>query len=141
MTKANSKLLDTKCSWANASKRLIASRNVTAVRTFSQVRVVRLAEIYHQYAARSGGMAHSNRAIDSLHSGVIGVLTGFTSMLSRCIYDCASEPLGSAAKAYQHTSSQVLASSKSQPISMTSAESLVTYTPCSSQVVATCITT
>lgn len=35
------------------------------------------------------------------------------------------------------TSSRVFASTKIQPISMTSAESFVTYTPCSSQVVAT----
>lgn len=41
----------------------------------------------------------------------------------------------------QHTSSQVFASKRIQPSSITSAESLVTYTPCSSQVVATWITT
>lgn len=39
------------------------------------------------------------------------------------------------------TSSRVFASTKIQPISITSAESLVTYTPCSSQVVATWMTT
>lgn len=39
------------------------------------------------------------------------------------------------------TSSQLLLSSNIQPSSMTSAESLVTYTPCSSQVVATWMTT
>lgn len=37
----------------------------------------------------------------------------------------------------QGTSSQLFASSRIQPSSITSAESLVTYTPCSSQVVAT----
>ena len=40
----------------------------------------------------------------------------------------------------ERTSSQVLVSNKIQPNSMTSAESLVTYTPCSSQVVATWMT-
>jgi hypothetical protein len=39
------------------------------------------------------------------------------------------------------TSSQVLVSSNSHPSSITSAESFVTYTPCSSHVVATCMTT
>lgn len=37
----------------------------------------------------------------------------------------------------QRTSSSVFALSRIQPISITSAESFVTYTPCSSQVVAT----
>jgi hypothetical protein len=44
------------------------------------------------------------------------------------------------ANAWGLTSSQLLASSRIHPSSITSAESFVTYTPCSSQVVATWIT-
>lgn len=43
VTKANSRCLLVRCSWANASNREIASRKVPAVRTCSHVRVVKLA--------------------------------------------------------------------------------------------------
>jgi len=77
-----------------------------------------------------------------LHRGVIGVLTGLTSTLSRCSYaDADSLVRRKGPGGRDHTSSSVFALSNSHPTSITSAESLVTYTPCSSHVVATWMTT
>lgn len=70
----------------------------------------------------------------------MGVLTGFTKTLSRCNYQ-DGEPNQVQLMERPLTSSQDFASSRIHPNSITSAESFVTYTPCSSQVVATWMTT
>lgn len=51
MTKEKSRLCETKCSEAKASKRLMASRKVPAFRTCSQVRVVKLAIVDRKSAS------------------------------------------------------------------------------------------
>jgi len=125
------------CSCANVSKRLMASRNEPALRTWSQVSVVKLAAgIRQPMRSRSVGEGQltaqrSDGGIDRFHKYALTV------KLTTCISSCGRNG-GSGGS---HTSSQDFASSKIQPSSMTSAESFVTYTPCSSHVVATCITT
>lgn len=93
VTKVKSKFCEIKNSCAKESKRLMASRKEPAVRTCSQVRVVRLAEAKGQYPSKAFRCYNENgvsvrpleqrKKVDILHRGVIGVLTGLTSTLSR----------------------------------------------------------
>jgi hypothetical protein len=92
VTKANSRFLGNRCSWANVSKRLIASRNVPALRTWSQVRVVRLAAGRGQVEGQKGERGEGG---DSLQSAVMGVLTGLTKTLS--LWSCIDHVRGETA--------------------------------------------
>lgn len=76
----------------------------------------------------------SYRCIDGLHEHVLAVQL----LQTRAV---RHQPWGKLWDLTQPTSSKLFASNRIQPSSMTSAESRVTYTPCSSHVVATCITT
>lgn len=137
MTKEKSRLWDTKCSLANASKRFMASRKVPALRTCSQVRVVRLAvELYVSQCSNPVStlscvgfglqLEIGLFACHLLHNGVIGVLMGLTSTLSRCNWMADQQMSSMALMTMELTSSQDLASKRIHPSSITSAESLVT---------------
>lgn len=93
----------------------IASRKVPAFLTCSQVRVVK-----------------------DVHRGVMGVLMGRTRTDWWWSYVKCQYLQGYVFESALLTSGRLgsLASTITQPISMTSALSFVTYTPCSSQVVA-----
>jgi hypothetical protein len=82
----------------------------------------------HSFTAVMERDERTGKGKNSLHSGVMGVLTGLTRMLSRCNCPYSSACLFyiPASLACCYTSSDVFASINIHPISMTSAESLVT---------------
>lgn len=102
VTKTKSRFWEVKCSFANVSNRLMASRKVPALRTCSQVRVVKLAKdanvswrIFNLSSPlqergvvwRDGNKIRSQASCNYLlHNGVIGVLMGLTRTLSRVIW-------------------------------------------------------
>ena len=137
MTNANSRFLEIRCSWAKFLKRSIASWKEPAVRTWSQVRVVKLA-VKVNMSAGLGVHVVSKRLTAQRRDGRVDWLD--EDALAVELQVSSAPCWGNVWCCNVFTSSQDFASSRIHPSSITSAESLVTYTPCSSQVVATCMT-
>src|SRR6266480_2500217 len=120
VTKANSRFFGRMCSLANWSNLLTASRKVPAFRTCSQVSVVRLAVDWVRIDVCSvrgvnGGILTakwSDRGVDGFDEDTLSMELDFSAVSERF------SRLGA-----KQTSSQVFASSRIQPSSMTSAES------------------
>jgi len=95
VTKANSRFLEVMCSLAKLSKRVTASLNVPALRTCSQVRVVRLAKVVVSDCAGIGaGNSRSgrrtaegrDRSVDRLDQNALAVKLQVVSYGIGCVF-------------------------------------------------------